>query len=100
MDRSNLIVNYLPTRMDEEALFSMFEAFGPIQSVKIVRDRHTGNSMGFGFVNYRDNESARRAIEAVNGREIECDASEGDNGIKHIKVCVRWETCMEGQYPF
>lgn len=77
--------------------------------------------MGFGFVNYRDNESARRAIEAVNGREIECDASEGDNGIKHIKVCnqsasnrqsteeslvlallpgVRWETCMEGQYPF
>ncbi|KAF4661195.1 hypothetical protein FOZ61_003462 [Perkinsus olseni] len=88
MDRSNLIVNYLPTKMEEDALFAMFEPFGPIQSVKIVRERHTGSSMGFGFVNYRDNESARRAMGAVNGREIECGPNEGDNGKKRIKVSV------------
>ncbi|KAF4654008.1 hypothetical protein FOL47_010181 [Perkinsus chesapeaki] len=88
MDRSNLIVNYLSTSMKEDALFAMFEPYGPIQSVKIVRNKQNGKSMGFGFVNYQDNESACRAIEALNGREVQCDPSEGENGVKRIKVSV------------
>lgn len=79
MDKSNLIVNYLQTNVAEEDLSVLFCSYGPIQSLKIVRDKATGISMGFGFVNFETNEAADRAAEALNGLEL--------NG-KRIKVSV------------
>lgn len=79
MDRSNLIVNYLQTNVTEEDLNALFCAYGPIQSLKIVRDKATGISMGFGFVNFETNEAANRAADNLNGLEL--------NG-KRIKVSV------------
>jgi protein sex-lethal len=79
MDKSNLIVNYLQTNVTEEDLNGLFCAYGCIQSLKIVRDKATGISMGFGFVNFETNEAANRAAESLNGLEL--------NG-KRIKVSV------------
>ena len=79
MDKSNLIVNYLQSNVTEEDLNVLFCAYGPIQSLKIVRDKATGISMGFGFVNFDTNESANRAADSLNGLEL--------NG-KRIKVSV------------
>ncbi len=70
MDKSNLIVNYLQTNVTEEDINALFCAFGPIQSLKIVRDKSTGISMGFGFVNFETNEAANRAAENLNGLEL------------------------------
>ncbi|KAF4661506.1 hypothetical protein FOZ61_003156 [Perkinsus olseni] len=66
MDKSNLIVNYLPSTFTEADLLEMFERYGAIQSIKIVRDKTTGISMGFGFVNFETNEGAEAAVDALN----------------------------------
>ena len=79
MDKSNLIVNYLQTNVTEEDLNALFCSYGSIQSLKIVRDKATGISMGFGFVNFETNEGATRAADGLNGLEL--------NG-KRIKVSV------------
>lgn len=79
MDRSNLIVNYLQTNVSEEDLDRLFSEYGMIQSLKIVRDKATGISMGFGFVNFETNDAASRAADALNGLELQG---------KRIKVSV------------
>lgn len=73
MDRSNLIVNYLPSGYTENDLEELFEPFGPLLSVKIVRDKVSGISMGFGFVNFESNASASAAVAALNGMELRED---------------------------
>ncbi|KAF4664228.1 hypothetical protein FOL47_005246 [Perkinsus chesapeaki] len=70
MDKSNLIVNYLPTTFNESDLKEMFERYGPIQSIKVVRDKTTGISMGFGFVNFESNEDAQAAVDALNSTRL------------------------------
>lgn len=70
MDKSNLIVNYLQAHVSEEDLSALFCPFGPVQSLKIVRDKGTGISMGFGFVNFETNEAAASAAVALNGLEL------------------------------
>jgi len=73
MDRSNLIVNYLPSGFTENDLKDMFESFGEILSIKIVRDKTSGISMGFGFVNFEDNKGAEAALNALNGKKLRDD---------------------------
>ena len=73
MDRSNLIVNYLPSGFDEKDLEEMFGPYGPILSIKIVRDKTTGISMGFGFVNFETNSDATTALNELNGKKLRED---------------------------
>ena len=63
----NLMVNYIPTTIDEMQLRQLFEMYGPIESVKIVSDRETRASKGYGFVKYRFGFSAVHAIQYLNG---------------------------------
>jgi len=63
----NLMVNYIPTTIDEVQLRQLFEMYGPIESVKIVCDRETRTSKGYGFVKYRFAFSAVHAIQYLNG---------------------------------
>jgi len=63
----NLMVNYIPTTIDEPQLRQIFEMYGPTESVKIVNDRETRTSKGYGFVKYRYAFSAAHAIEYLNG---------------------------------
>lgn len=63
----NLMVNYIPTTIDELQLRQLFEMYGPVESVKIVLDRETRSSRGYGFVKYRFAFSAVHAIQYLNG---------------------------------
>ena len=49
-DRRNLIINYLPQNIQDAQLSSIFEAFGDIESVKVVRDKMTKKCLGYGFI--------------------------------------------------
>ncbi|KEG09244.1 RNA-binding protein UBP-2 [Trypanosoma grayi] len=66
----NLMVNYIPTTVDEVQLRQLFDRFGPIESVKIVCDRETHQSRGYGFVKFQSAASAQQAISGLNGFSI------------------------------
>jgi RNA recognition motif-containing protein len=64
-----LYVGNLPYNTTEEDLRDLFSAYGSIASVAVITDRDTGRSKGFGFVEFPDDEEARKAIEALSGHE-------------------------------
>ncbi len=65
-----LYVGNLPNSMTEEELTSEFEGYGEIQSLKIITDRETGRSRGFGFIELSDN-AGRKAIQELNETELQ-----------------------------
>ncbi|XP_048042444.1 ELAV-like protein 2 [Megalobrama amblycephala] len=69
--KTNLIVNYLPQNMTPDELKSLFGSIGDIESCKIVRDKITGQSLGYGFVNYVDPQDAEKAINILNGLRLQ-----------------------------
>ena len=69
-DRTNLIINYLPQNMSDMELYSLFAECGSIQSAKIMRDKSSGYSFGYGFVQYEDPRAASAAIETLNGMQV------------------------------
>ncbi len=54
----------------EENLRRVFEAYGEVKSVIVIQDSVSENALGFGFVQMRDDEEARKAVEALNGTTI------------------------------
>ena len=67
----NIYVGNLSYNTDEGNLESIFSEYGTVESVRIVKDRDTGRSKGFGFVDMPDDQEAAAAIEALNGQEID-----------------------------
>lgn len=65
----NIYVGNLPDETTEAQLQEAFGAFGEIASVKIITDRDTGKSRGFGFVEMPSSEEAKAAIEAMNDND-------------------------------
>ncbi len=57
--------------MGDGELREVFEAYGEVSSARIISDRETGRSKGFGFVEMPDDNAANEAIEALNGKEVE-----------------------------
>jgi RNA recognition motif-containing protein len=66
-----LYVGNLAYNTTEDGLRNLFSQFGSVVSAKIIFDRDTGNSKGFGFVELETDEEAAAAIAGVNGREFE-----------------------------
>ncbi|QJD94531.1 RNA-binding protein [Mucilaginibacter robiniae] len=66
----NIFVGSLPYRLEEADLKELFEAYGEVNSVKLIIDRETGRSKGFGFVEMPDSEAAQKAIAGLNGAEV------------------------------
>jgi len=66
----NIFVGSLPFKLEEADLKELFEAYGEVSSVKLINDRETGRSKGFGFVEMSDDEAAQTAITALNGSEV------------------------------
>lgn len=62
-----LYVGNLPWAIDDAQLTSMFAAHGTVVRAKVVTDRDTGRSRGFGFVTMGDEPGATKAIQALNG---------------------------------
>jgi len=66
----NIYVGNLSFEVTEEDLQEAFEAFGQIESVKIIKDNYNGRSKGFGFVEMSNNAEAQAAISALNDKEL------------------------------
>jgi len=67
----NIYVGSLPYATTEDALKALFEQYGQVTSAKIIMDKFTGKSKGFGFVEMPSDEEAQQAIEALNGTDYE-----------------------------
>jgi RNA recognition motif-containing protein len=63
-----LYVGNLPYSVNDDTLRSMFESYGQVESARVISDRDTGTSKGFGFVEM-SNDSAQKAMEALNGQD-------------------------------
>ena len=66
----NIYVGNLSYEVTEEDLKQAFEGFGQVESVNIIKDRYSGESRGFGFVEMPDKAEAESAIEGLNGKEL------------------------------
>lgn len=62
----NLYISNLSYALTDADLAELFADYGEIESAKIIMDRETGRSRGFGFVELKDNELAQKAIEELN----------------------------------
>lgn len=67
----NIFVGNLNFGATEDAVRSLFEAYGPVQRVNLVTDLDTGQARGSGFVEMSANADADRAIAGLNGKELD-----------------------------
>jgi len=100
-ERCNLIVNYLPPELEDAYLKTMFQEHGDILTAKVVKDKISKKSLGFGFVKFYKPEHASDAVEKKNGIII------GDKKIKvsfarpsteDIKNCKLYVTNLPKDY--
>ncbi len=66
-----LFVGGLSFSTTEDALREAFAAVGPVASASIITDKFSGRSRGFGFVEMENDEDAQKAIDALNGKELD-----------------------------
>jgi RNA recognition motif-containing protein len=66
----NIYVGNLHFNVNEDELRKAFEEYGEVASVKIITDKYSGRSKGFGFVEMLNDSEAKSAIENLNGTEI------------------------------
>ena len=67
---TKLFVGSLPWAVNDDALKTAFEAHGTVVTAKVVTDRQTGRSRGFGFVEMENESEANNAIQALNGSQL------------------------------
>jgi RNA recognition motif-containing protein len=67
----NLYVSNLSFHTMDDDLRKLFEQFGAVSSAKVITDRETGRSRGFGFVEMDSDEEANKAIKGLNSKEVE-----------------------------
>jgi hypothetical protein len=65
-----IYIGGLPYQTDEAQLTQIFSAYGEVASAKVITDRDTGRSKGFGFVEMNDDAAAKKAIEELNEAEL------------------------------
>jgi RNA recognition motif-containing protein len=66
----NIYAGNLNYNLSEEELEKVFEEYGEVTSVKIIRDKYTDQSKGFGFIEMADDAAAQKAIDELNGSEV------------------------------
>ena len=66
----NIFVGSLPFRVGEEELGQLFSQYGEVSSARIIKDRATGRSKGYGFVEMPDDSAAQRAIDELDGSDM------------------------------
>ncbi len=67
----NIFIGSLPYSIKENDLKEFFEEYGEVSSARIITDKMSGRSKGFGFVEMSDDDAAKKAIEELNGAEVE-----------------------------
>ncbi|OAY55311.1 glycine-rich RNA-binding protein 2, mitochondrial [Manihot esculenta] len=71
MSSSKLFVGGLSYGTDDQSLKDAFSGFGEVVSARVITDRDSGRSRGFGFVDFSSNESASSALSAMDGQELQ-----------------------------
>ena len=66
-----IYVGNISYQTTEEGLESLFGNYGAVESVKIITDRETGRSKGFGFISMTDDSAAQTAVEELNGKDYD-----------------------------
>jgi RNA recognition motif-containing protein len=64
-------VGNLPYSVDSEKLKELFSKFGEIEEATVISDKFSGRSKGFGFVTFKEDEAAKKAIAEMNGQKVE-----------------------------
>lgn len=67
----NIYVGNLSYDISDRDIEQLFNEYGPVNKVNIIQDRDTGRSKGFGFVEMAEKEDGLKAIEGLNGSEVE-----------------------------
>ena len=67
----NIYIGNLSYKVDENDLKGIFEEYGEVTSVKIIKDKYSGRSKGFAFVEMTNNDEAKTAIKELNGGELD-----------------------------
>ncbi|MEK7129490.1 MAG: RNA-binding protein [Patescibacteria group bacterium] len=68
---TNLFVGNLPYTMDSDKLGQVFAQAGQVVSAKVISDKYSGRSRGFGFVEMASDAESKKAIEMFNGKDVE-----------------------------
>jgi len=89
-DQMNIYIGNLPKDMEEEELIEMFTEYGSVKNAKIIRDRHTNISRGYGFIEMDSEEAAKEAIK---------DWDQGSIDDRIIRVCVAYSSIKKGSSP-
>ena len=64
-------VGNLPFKMGMDELKALFESYGEIEEAVVISDKYSGRSKGFGFVTFKDDAAAQKAIAEMNGKEVD-----------------------------
>ena len=68
---NKIYVGNLPWSVDDKKLKEMFEKFGEAEEASVVSDRFSGRSKGFGFVTFKEEADAKKAVAEMNGKEVD-----------------------------
>ena len=71
MAKTNLFIGNLAYATDDDSLKNFFEQVGPVASARVITDRDSGRSKGFGFVEYENEEHNKAAIDKLNGQDLD-----------------------------
>jgi RNA recognition motif-containing protein len=70
-EKMNIYVGNLPYQVNDNRLHTAFSEFGTVDSARVITDRDSGRSKGFGFVEMPNGDEAKKAIESLNGTSLE-----------------------------
>ena len=71
MQKQNLFVGSLAYATTDDSLKEFFEQIGPVERAKVATDRESGRSRGFGFVTFEDEANNQKAVDELNGKELD-----------------------------
>ena len=68
---TKLFVGSLPWAVNDQSLEDLFKDFGTVLSAKVIMDRDSGRSKGFGFVEFEDDDAAKAAVDKLNNSDVQ-----------------------------
>ena len=71
MAKQNLFIGSLAYATNDDSLKAHFEQIGPVESARVITDRDSGRSKGFGFVEYVNEEDNQKAVDQLDGKDLD-----------------------------
>ena len=94
---SKIYVGGLPYSTTDDQLQEIFSAHGAVESARVITDKFSGRSRGFGFVEMSSSDEAQKAIQALNGSDLGGRKSSVGKG---RRVCATAHVAVEGDFVF